>query len=269
MRGEPIRFLQVFGRIFALGDYDDFAEQKPSRSVKYFLKLMILGTILLFLFSIPAFMKFSEKFGDSLSKFNYLTLSLNYSMKEPIVFFSGDSQKQLTIDLGSNSTTIESGKLLITNHSIIKKSWLGSELINTTGYSNVLEHKDKYRGFLTGILLFMLPSLVVLAYLFFSIKFFAMILIISFATFVISRVVRFEVGFKDCFNCTLYPFTIAIIAGMILFPYNIHYYFIRAEWIAYAVSIIMMIIGIQSAGYVTKKPEKGEKLKRRSYVEMQ
>jgi len=268
MRGEPIPFFQTFGRIFALGDYDDFSEQKAGRSVKYFFKLMIMGTILLFLFAIPVFMKFSENFDSSLSKFNSLAMPPAYSMKEPVVFFRGDSQKQITIDLASNATTIESGKMLVTNHSIIQRSWLGSEVTNITGYSNVLEHRETYKSLLSVALLFMLPSLIVLAYVAFGIKFLLMILAVSFAVFVISRVARFEISYLNCFNCTLYPFTIAILFSMIVFPYNIHFSFVRVEWLGYALSVLLTIVGIQSVGYFGKKPEKGERAKRRNYIEL-
>ncbi|MEM4336768.1 MAG: DUF1189 family protein [Candidatus Woesearchaeota archaeon] len=268
MRGEPIPFFSTFGKIFALNDYDDFAEQKVGRSIKYFLKLMILGTILLFIFSIPKLINFSESFDKSLSKFNYLTISLNYSMKEPLIFFEGDNKKQITIDLNSNATTINKGKILVTNSSIIKRSWFGSSWTNTTGYSNIITHKETYKNFFIGFILFMLPSLMLLAYIVFAIKFFIIILLVSFLTFVIARTIRFEVDYLHCFNCTLYPFTIAILLSMMLFPYNIHYGFFRVEWLGYIVSVIFLAIGIQSVGYFSRKPEKRDKIRRKSYVEL-
>ena len=184
------------------------------------------------------------------------------------LFFEGESKKQVTIDLNSNATSIDRGKMLVTNSSVIKRSWFGSSITNTTGYSNVVEHSETYKSLFTGLILFMIPSLVVLAYIAFAVKFFVMILIISLIAFIIARVTRFEVDYAHCFNCTVYPFTVAIIFAMIVFPYNIHYGFFRLEWAGYIVSIILLAIGMQSVGYFGKKPEKRDRIKRRSYVEL-
>jgi len=269
MRGEQFKFFKALGKSFVVTDYDELGEQKLGISLKYFLKLMIVGTILLFLFSIPVFVKIPKNIDTALSAFNSLSIPLNYSQNGQIVFFQGDDQKQVTIDLTSNATTLEKGKILITNHSIIQKSWLGSEVTNTTGYSNVIVHKEQYKNAIMILLTFLMPSLIVMAYVFFSIKFFIMIMVLSFLAFVISRTIRFDVDYMHCFNSAVYAFTPALLFAMIVFPYNIHYLFLRIEWIGYAVSVVMLMLGLGSVGYFEKRRErKKEMLDRKRYVEL-
>ncbi|MBW3022572.1 DUF1189 domain-containing protein, partial [Candidatus Woesearchaeota archaeon] len=256
-------------KTFAVDDYDQLAEQKVGTSLSYFLKIMLLGPILRFIFSIPALAKIQASAEGALSKFGTLKLSLNYSQKEPVVFFEGDSSKQITIDLNSNATKAGSSKILITNHSIINKNIIGSSETDLLGFSDILSHKESYKNILTMFMVLMIPSLFVIAYVAFALKFIIGIIAVSFIGFIVARVIRFEIGYLHCFNAAMYASPVAILFPMILFPYSVQYGLFRFEWAGYAISLILFVLGMHSIGYFEKKPSREREIgKRKKYIEI-
>jgi len=264
MRGEREGFFRTFGDCFKFHSYRELSERDPGQSAKYFLKLMILATILMFLAAIPAFMNFSRNVDKVIGNFDTLKITINATPQGPIILFPDDKSREITIDWASNATGIAQGNYLIAKDRLIKKTFFGSQYTNLTGYSNVLEHKETYKAILNIGLAFLIPSMAVGAYVFFGIKFFIMIVVLASVGFIVSRTIRFDIEYKNCFNSAVYASTIGILIAMMAFPYNIRIPYFRVEWIGYALSIIYFISALKSSGYFEKKHDREREMEHRS-----
>jgi hypothetical protein len=269
LRGENSGFFRTLGDSFRFSSYEQLAEEKPAKSVKYFLLVMVVATVLMFLAAIPAFMNFSKNVDAVIDNFNSISIKINASSKGPVIIFPDDKAKEITIDWDSNATELERGKIIIAKDRYVKKTMLGSQYVNLSGFSNVLEHKEAYNNALMLLVIFLIPSMVVGAYVFFGIKFFIIILLASIIGFIISRVLRFSIELKNCFNLAVYAFTIAIFIEMVTFVYNINMPYFRIEWIGYAISIVYLILGIKNSGFMENKHDrKGEIGHRKRYFQI-
>ncbi len=262
-RGSFDGFFRTLGRSFSFFEYEDLCEKKVSSSVKYFLKLMLFATILMFIVAIPAFLNFSSNIDKVINNFEALSIKINASSKGPIVLFPGDRHRETTIHWESNATELEEGKYLIAKDRLVKKSFFGSQYTNLSGYSNVLEHKDFYKTSLMILMAFLIPSMIVGAYVFFGIKFFIMLTILAAAGFMIMRIIRFDIDFKHCLNIAVYASTIGVIIAMAVFPYNIKLPYFRLEWVGYALSVMYFIVGLRYAGYFEERKDRERELERR------
>ncbi len=268
MRGE-YGFFRTLGDSFRPSAYEGLSEEKIPKSGKYFLLLMVVATIVMFLAAIPAFISFSKNIDTVIDNFNSLSIKMNASSKGPIIIFPGDSMKEVTIDWDSNATEIDSGKLLLAKDRFVKKTLFGSQYTNLTGYSNVLEHRAVYKSAIITLVIFLIPSMVVGAYVFFGIKFFIFILLTAFLGFIIARAVRFSIEAKNCFNLAVYSWTIAILIEMITFSYNIRIPYFRIEWAGYIISLVYFVLGLKKCGYFEAKRDRhGDLVHRKKYYQI-
>jgi len=246
-------FFRTLGKSFGLSSYRELSERKTSDSSKYFLKLMLFASIVMFLAAIPAFVHFSRNIDLAMNNFDSLKLSINASSKGPIIIFPGDQSREVTIDWESNATQLNESQYLVSKDRILKKTFFGTQYTNLTGFSDVLTHKNVYKTALVTLLVFLIPSMFVGAYVIFGIKFFLMILALAIIGFIAARTMRFDIEFKNCFNIAIYAATIGILVEMISFPYNISIPYFRIEWIGYAISVLFFVYGAKSSGYFEER----------------
>lgn len=246
-------FFRTLGKSFSLFSYQALSERKTSDSSKYFLKLMLFASIVMFLAAIPAFVNFSKNIDLAMNNFNSLKLSINASSKGPIIIFPGDKFREVTIDWESNATQLNESHYLVAKDRILKKTLFGTQYTNLTGFSDALAHRDAYKTGLVTLVVFLMPSMFVGAYVIFGIKFILMILGLAVVGFIAARTMRFDIEFKNCFNIAIYSATIGILIEMISFPYNISIPYFRIEWIGYAISVLFFAYGVKSSGYFEER----------------
>ncbi len=269
MRGAREGFFRKLGKSFSFFEYEELCEKKMHESFVYFLKLMILSTLIMFIAAIPSFIGFSNSIDKVMDNFEYLELNINASSKGPVLLFPGDKHKEVIVHWESNATEIEKSKVLVGEDRIVRKTFFGSKYTNLSGYSDVLDHKEFYKKAAVILMLFLIPSMIVGAYIAFAIKFILMILVLSAVTYIITRIIRFEVEYKHCFSVAVYASTIGILVAMISFPYNIQIPFIRIEWIGYALTLVYFIVGMRYAGYFEERRDREKEMqKRKRYLEV-
>jgi len=253
-------FIRAVFRCFNPNAYFELSNLKIKQSLSYLLKLLFFVFVVMLILYIPFLIKFQSKIDDKLNNFNTLSIKINASMKKPIVFFE-NTNKQLIINTNANTTEFENGMFLITNDSFVKKRFLfGYEVKNMTGYSNVLEHRDFYKGIVTLMFILLLPSILIILFLFYSIKYFIMAFVVSFLSLIIVRLIRFEIDYKSILNITIFSLTPSILFELIIKPFNITIPYFKIHWIGYIVSLFYLVYGISQTGYFDR--EKKYKKKR-------
>lgn len=269
MRGDEKGFFRTLGDAFRVSAYDELSERPPTQPAKYFLLLMVIATILMFLAAIPAFINFSKNVDQVIDNFNYLSIKINASSKGPIIIFPDDKMKEITVDWESNATEISKGKMLLAKDRLIQKTWFGSEYKNLSGLSNVIGHKEFYKNSLMLLVIFLIPSMVVGAYVFFGIKFAIFALLMAIIGFITARTIKFNINLKNCFSIAFYAITPAVLIEMITFVYNMNTPYFRVEWIGYAISIAYFVMGVKKSGFMEERRDrKGELIRRKRYYQI-
>ncbi len=246
-------------------DYEDLAAENVKSSFFYLAGIMLLAFVIMSLLFIPQALNISHTIDANLANFNSLKLSTDISQKSPLAL---GKEGDFVIDLNSNATDVQKGTL-VTSSRVIQHSWLGTSVYDISGYSDIVAHKDFYKGLAYRLLALMLPSLLILGYLYFLVKFAVLILLVSFVALIIVRISRYEVSFKSILNSTVYASTAAILVEMFTMPFKIPIPYFRIEWMGYILSLVFLYLGIREIGFFEKK-EKNRYAKRRQkgYIEL-
>lgn len=260
-------FLRTFVSSLSFPSYERLAGSKLKDTFKYLAKLVLVFLVICCLLYIPQVINFSKDVDKTLDKFSNLTVTVESAQKAPVVLLEKDKGRMITIDTTSNATSIDNGRMLITSENIIKKSWLGTSITSIRGYSDVLAHREVYKGLAFMLLLIAVPSIIAFGYIGYLIKYIALSLIVSFLIFVFIRVIRYEVTYKEVFNSTVYAMTIAVMIELLLKPFGIYIPYIRVEGIAILLAIVQASLGISRLGFFTKKEAK--RMRRRGYIELE
>lgn len=256
-------FLRQFVSSLNFFSYTRLSDEKLKSSFKYLAKLVLVFFILSCLLSIPKLITLSNEIDDELDKFSSLTVTVNSTQEEPITLF--ENNYMITIDTGSNATDIEEGKMLITSDYIIKKRWFGTEKTSIQGYSNVLEHKNFYKGLVFILVALAVPGVILFGFLFYLIKYLVFALILSFILLVVMRLIKSDISYKQILNISIYALTIAVVVELLLKPFGVQIPFIRIEGLAVLLGVVQAALGLSRAGISSRR---GKKIKK-GYIEME
>lgn len=263
-----MNFLRTFASSLNFLSYERLSEARIKDTFKYLAKLVLVFFIIFCLLMIPRIVKLSGTLDKEIGKFSTFQLNTNLTQKEPIVLYGRDSRMMVTIDSTSNATTVAKGKYLITSDNVVKKSWLGTEVTSIEGYSDVLKHKEFYKKLAFILVGLALPGIILFGYVGYLIKYIILSLIVSFFILIFSRLLRYEVSYKQIFNSTVYGMTIAVILEAVLKPF-IHIPYIGVSGVALIAGIIWASVGVSRIGFFERKKGGGQKTRKRGYIELE
>lgn len=254
MRGEYLGFLRTVGSALNPGAYFSLSESKIKNTFKYLIKLIFFAFVIMCLLYIPFLVQLPAKIDDLFGTFSVLNVTINTTMKQPIVLFPNDPGMMITIDTSSNATQLSQGSVLLTNDYLIRKRFLfGQEVINLGGYSNLLAHRDLYRGIAIIAFAALLPTILVLTFLYFLVKYLVIGIVASLLALIVVRVVRYEIDYKSILNISLYATTISVFVELFTTPFDIVIPYIKIAWIGYLLSLFYLIYGIRETGFFDKE----------------
>ena len=231
--------------------YDEVREKGTGRIFKYFFSFVFLGFIVSVLLMLPAI---AGVVYDQLDNFETLVVDVNATMDKPVVF--PEKRPYMTIDTREPERMLKEGNILITEKNLHRKTFFGNVKKYPLGpYKDLLENE----GIIILMLLLMLPSLLFLFYIGYAIKVLLIILVATILGFIIARIVKFELLFRDVLKTGLLAATPMIIIDVIRMPFNFNVYF--AQYIAFLVFFIVGIIKVgefEGAGRRKKHKHKGK-----------
>lgn len=233
-------------------NYDEARETGTGKVFKYFFSFVFLAFVLAVLLMLPAI---GSIVSEQLDNFKTLTVSIGTEMEKPVVF--PEKQPYITVDTREPEATLKEGKILITGENLYTKSLTGKIGKHPLGpYKDLLANE----AILIIAILLMLPSLLFLFYVGYAIKLLLAVLVAAVLGFIIGRIVKFELLFKDALKTGLLAVTPMIIIDVIRMPFGLNVY--GAEYIAFA---IFFIVGAIKMGEFegggrrgSRKPGKGK-----------
>ena len=229
--------------------YDEARQIGTGKVLKYFFSFLFMIFVLSILLMLPSLVGFVDK---QLENFDTLEVSMNTSMKEAVVFPEKDPY--ITIDTRKPERGLKEGKLLLTEENLHRKTLFGKiKKHPLEPYKDLLSNE----GIIITTLVLMLPSLLFIFYLGYAIKILILIFAVVLLGFIITRIAKFDVFFRDAAKTGLLAATPMIIIDLIRLPFGFNVYY--AQYIAF---LIFFIVGIIKIGeFEGTRPRKRHKHK--------
>lgn len=232
-------FFKTIGLSFNPVAYDKLSERLLSNTFKYFLSVLLFGFILAFLLGLPTIAGTANYLNEQFGKFEKLDVNLDYEMKEPVVIT--ENYPLITIDTTKEVKEFKKG-VLITEDKVyyailpftspksfdIKKAY---DLVASSGRAS---------NYIYVLLLLMLPTLLVMAYLYFLIKFLLVVIAGFVLAFLITRLIRYGITARELIVVALYAATPMILVRMITLPFLPHIYYV--EYMLFGLYLLMGVI---------------------------
>jgi len=266
-----ITFLKSFFKSMNPGAYEELVEEPMKKSMKYVPKLIFFGFIIMILLSIPYMMTLPSYINNEFSKFSSFKVTTDINTTSPVILT--DKFNFLRVDTTQNAT-IGNSKILLTKNSVQNKPLPclafdalcifypnTIEIKDTKGYSNILSYKEEYSNLAFFIILAMLPSILLILYLYNLIKFSAIIFIAAGFSFIITRSIRYYTTFSQLLKVSIYAITITVMIDLVTRPFSLNLYGAH-----YAIFLVYLVFGISKIGQFEKKPKKDTM--RGKYIDM-
>ncbi|MEM4267965.1 MAG: DUF1189 family protein [Candidatus Woesearchaeota archaeon] len=252
-------FIKTIAHSLYPSKYPQLVSRTFRMALDYFFTLVFLSVFIVFLVSVYKFASFQYNLDKELEKFEKLEVKVDFKVSEPVKL--GNS---FVIDNERNYTNEE---LLITQRGVFSKPLLcillqpvclfdkKTRFKEGSSLSNVLQHKDALKRAALLTLVIMLPGLLLLFFAFYALKFLLTVFIAALVAFIVTRLSRYEVTFKQLILCAIYSSTILIIFEVL----NLYFaYFYLIPLIAYIImfTICIMLIGEREHVYQKKEDVK-------------
>lgn len=221
--------------------YEKLGQKKLTSSINYFVSMVGFFFIVMCLLFLPLAVKLPDRIQDELGKFNTLDISINQSMNAPIMIPEGDPT--VTIDTTVAHKDLPEGNILFTKGGIIYRflPFTKPQMIVKT--DDLLNKKDQLSKILSVMIIAMMPSILVAAFLFSLLKYLLFIILAVLIGFVIARIARFGVTFAEMVKVAMFAATPMIAIAMITKPFVPFAYYIE-----YIVFLIYLILGAIKVG---------------------
>lgn len=228
---------------------------------RYLLLLLFFSFLVMSILFVPLLYNLSSHFSETLSKFSELKLNPSIATTEPVMLIPG-----ILVDTTGNAT--EPNPVLITGE---RAEWLSlrcfvfkplcllqskEERIKSVELqkaNDLIANKEVFSKLMQFFVLFLAPTLLLFFYILFLVKYVFIILLFSFFTFVITRMLLFEINAKAILNTAIYSSTIMIISEVLNLRFNLELFYIPL--IAY---VIFFITGIYLVGRRQNKRTRGQ-----------
>ncbi len=209
-------------------------EGKFKDALLYFTFLILFALIISSILFMPKLIALPDAINEKFSKFNYFNISINQEMNEPLTLME---EPLIVID-----TTKERNRtnefLLITENYIFRKGLFREEKTEIKSFSNILYNKEKIMKFVLYSLIILLPSIFIIAYAFFFIKYILIILITWAIAILILKLTKHKFSLLKIFKIGIYSSTIMILLEIIPLP------FIRLRLIPFIVYLAIFSIAV-------------------------
>ncbi|MFC1753315.1 hypothetical protein ACFL96_07980 [Thermoproteota archaeon] len=255
-------FLKTVLLAFHPGRYDEISERRTKDSFKYFFSFMFVAFILLIILSIPLMLMGPGYIDKQLSKFDKLDIKIETEMNDELHLT--ESNPKLLIDTrvtDYNFTRNPEERYIITDKHFYYKNPFNPfakeyNHVLIGDYKNVLDQTGWYSNILVWLFVLMIPSILVLAYIIYAIKYLLLILIASAAGIIIARLLKFNISFARLFKVGIYAITPAVLLELIGFMLNFSQYQLH-----HALFLLLFILGAIKSGNIEELHEKRKKPK--------
>jgi len=204
--------------------YANLRDNPLKFTTKYFFFLLLFSVILLAAVNSYQVFTFPDYVEAQFASFDNLTISVDVAQHQPVLL--SEQNPLIYIDTTKNATLPNDSRFTISENSINLNTFFKSYSLDLTQYKNILSHKQGAAELLTGLIIFLLPSILVVLYLIFMIKSILLILVGFLIALIINSIKKKNSSTKRAFNCAVLALTpcllVKIIVGSFFPLFGIH-----------------------------------------------
>lgn len=193
--------------------YKTLSSRPAKEAFNHYFFVLILGLIVMVLFFIPFLFLFSSNLSEEFNKVEAFTLDANLSHSEPVVLLQ---HPRVVVDLDKGNLTREQ---VLINRDVIQYKpyvWFGKGSMELDSLADLKSHQEKAHALLVGFLVFLLPALVVFAFLALGISNLVLALLVSLIGFVLFKISHYHITYAALLKTALYATTVLLLAEIVL-----------------------------------------------------
>ena len=212
--------------------YRNLTNRKLKEAFNFFFLTVVLSLILFFILYIPYIFIFSNNFTEKFDQISVFKLDTEVEHTQPVQLAS---TPLIILDLNQENFT--KGDILITkNHIYYKKyAWFGEESIDLNQLADLKLHQQKTQSLLITLMVFLLPAILALLFIAFTLKNIILAFVLTFISYIIYRITLHHVKFISLFKAAIYATSIMLILDTILIL------FFPILWAPFILYIILFI----------------------------
>jgi len=233
------------------GSFKQLTEQGFRKAFLYFIFLILFALVISSILFIPKIINIQDTIDEKFSKFDYFNISIKQEMNAPLTI----TEKPLIVVDTTQERNRTNEFLLITENYIYRKTLFGEEKKEIESFSNILYNKEKIKNIILYASIFILPSLFVLAYLFYFTKFMLIILASWGLAILILKLTKHNFKILKILKIGFYSSTIMVLLEIV--PLSI----IRLRLIPLIIYLIIFSVAVwmnSEKDFLAKKHSKGK-----------
>jgi len=245
-------FFRTILMTFNPGSYEKLVERKLGHTFNYFIDIVFLVLLATLLISIPRLVTMPTTVANEMNAFDTFDIKIEKTMNKPIMIPEG--RPMVVIDTTKNYTSLEKGKILFTSNGVFYKLLPLTLERKIVREGTLLDDKAQAGTLFTVILVALLPSLFLLAFVYLLLKYALIAFVSALIAFIAVRVVRFGVTFEEIVKVAFYSSTIMIVLGLMTKPFIPFIYYL--EYVAFALFMVMGIMKVGTPEYAVRPKRK-------------
>ena len=239
--------------------YHQLAEKPFTKSLYFMSKVLLVAFILAGILFVPRLFLLKDNIESELSKFDVLSLSGNVSQTAPVAI--PRHNPWVVVDLNANLTMTK--EIFVIDKDTVKYRFISPKSIPRAQLEDWSANKPRVSGFLSALLIMMLPGIAILLYIRMWLKYFVMVLVFGTFFFIIMELSRYRLRWKQVLNIAAHALTAVILVEVVsasittvfLIPVmrflGLNVYAVTT--VAFAVLIVMGIVGYYIEDYRRKR----------------
>ncbi len=189
---------------------------------------------------IPVLMGLPSTIESKLNNVDVFNIDTNFTTIQPITI---PNQHPVLIINYNNQTPAQSANIILNNNMLYAGALFKNYELNISGYGDVKQKASEYASVLTAVILMMLPTILVISYIYLAIKYFILILIAAVLVKIISAMLSYRTNFSHIFNSAMYGVSLTVFLDIIFFATNFEFYYIQ-----YVPLLIYTFCGVTAKG---------------------
>ncbi|OYT31551.1 hypothetical protein DRJ22_00360 [Candidatus Woesearchaeota archaeon] len=228
--------------------YKQLCNQKVRSSLKFLSSILFVSFILASVLFLPKIVTIRSAIEHEIDKFSVFDIKADVSTSAPVVI---PSNNPLFVVDASSDRNISKEFFVVTKDSV-KYRLFGRHSVPLSGFKNIKESKRIVSGFLSVLAVLMLPSVFILLYIKFWIKYFLIVFFVSLVLFILFELTRWRLKFRQVFNIACHTVLVMVVLEVVSAPFGTRYLFPFLKFLGvnvYAVSLALFSV-FTVAGFV-------------------
>ncbi len=191
--------------------YRQIADKPFLKSLAYMSKILIVAFIIAGILFSPKLFLLKDSIESELSRFEVFSVSGNVTQSSPIVI--PRHNPWVVVDLNSNLNL--SKEIFVIDKESIKYRFISPKSIPRSQLNNLASNRPAASGFLTALLIMLLPGIALLLYIRMWIKYFLYMLVFGTLLFIIMELSRYRLRWKQMLNISGHALTAVILIEVV------------------------------------------------------